>query len=71
MRRERTAEVKDVPPAGALGLRDGPGPAGARAFVVEGCGGFHPVCHRPGASRAVAAQGVKVVRTVARSTLTP
>jgi hypothetical protein len=27
-----------MPPAGALRLRDGPGPAGDRACVVGGCG---------------------------------
>ncbi|MET7931324.1 hypothetical protein ABZT43_47355 [Streptomyces sp. NPDC005349] len=42
----------------------------AGRFVVSVVGS-HPVRHRPRQSRAVAAQGVKVVRTVARSTLTP
>jgi len=34
MRRDCTVQIKEVPPAGALGLRDGPGPAGDRGFVV-------------------------------------
>jgi hypothetical protein len=34
-------------------------------------GGSHPACHRPRQSRADAAHGVQVVRTVARSTWTP
>ncbi|CAG7626284.1 hypothetical protein SBRY_20246 [Actinacidiphila bryophytorum] len=47
-----------------------PQPAGDRAFIVVRVG---LPSHLPStrASRAVAAQGVKVVRTVARSTLTP
>ena len=44
--------------------------AGAGEFVVSVVGS-HPDHLRPRQSRAVAAQGVKVVRTVARSTLTP
>jgi hypothetical protein len=52
-----------------------PGWEGRRSRVPAGAGraswGSHPDHLRPRQSRAVAAQGVKVVRTVARSTLTP
>jgi hypothetical protein len=41
------------------------------AGVVACAGSSHPVCHRPRQSRADAAPGVQVVRTVARSTWTP
>jgi hypothetical protein len=60
-----------MPPAGALRLQDGPGPASDRAFIVGGVREFPSRLPSTRASRAVAAQGVKVVRTVARSTLTP
>ena len=43
----------------------------AVGIVVVSVGGSHPDHLRPRSSRADAAQGVKVVRTVARSTLTP
>jgi hypothetical protein len=49
--------VKDMPPAGALRLRDGGGAAGECRPSVAGAGGSHPVCHRPRQSRADAAQG--------------
>ncbi|SDP21577.1 hypothetical protein SAMN05216259_12021 [Actinacidiphila guanduensis] len=71
LRQDRTAEAKTMPPAGALRLRDGPGPAGACAFVVGGVRVLPSRLPSTRASRAVAAQGVKVVRTVARSTWTP
>lgn len=52
-----------------------PGWEGRRSRVPPGAWraswGSHPDHLRPRQSRAVAAQGVKVVRTVARSTLTP
>ncbi|WP_406318589.1 DUF6233 domain-containing protein [Streptomyces sp. NBC_00118] len=64
-------QPKEMPPAGALRLRDGWGATGDCWCIGASVGGSHPDHLRPRQSRAVAAQGVKVVRTVARSTLTP
>ncbi len=67
----RFPKVTDMPPAGALRLRDGRGPrAGAGRWGVA-VGNSHPACRRPRQSRADTAPGVQVVRTVARSTWTP
>jgi hypothetical protein len=70
MRQNRTARVRTMPPAGALRPRDGQGPAGVRRFVVVS-GGLPSRLPSTRASRADAAPGVQVVRTVARSTWTP
>ena len=60
-----------VPPAGALRLRDGGGAVRECRLSVACVGCSHPVHRRPRQSRADAAPGVQVVRTVARSTWTP
>jgi hypothetical protein len=60
-----------MPPAGALRLRDGHGPAGGYRSMMADRGSCHPVCRRPRQSRAALPPGVQVVRTVARSTWTP
>lgn len=74
---------RPTPPHRTLGetaLPTGPharcrhGPKGAvadRGSVVACAGCSHPDHRRPRQSRADAAQGVQVVRTVARSTWTP
>ncbi|MFV5995375.1 hypothetical protein ACNPQM_23780 [Streptomyces sp. NPDC056231] len=54
----------------AAGRMDG-APFASAGRIVAGVVGSHPDHLRPRQSRAAAAQGVKVVRTVARSTLTP
>lgn len=60
-----------MPPAGALRLRDGRGHR-LRPQVRRGVrGSSHPVTVVPGRAEQTRLRGVKVVRTVARSTLTP
>lgn len=54
-----------MPPAGALRLRDGRGAIRRCELLVACAGSSHPVCRRPRQSRAGAAPGVQVVRTVA------
>ena len=54
---------------GALRLRNGK--ITSRMFRWVGGGPCHPARRRPGQSRADRPRGVKVVRPVGRSTLTP
>jgi len=69
--RTNAAAVKDMPPAGALRLRDGGGAARGCRPSGRAWGAPIPSTADPGRAEQTRPRGVKVVRTVARSTLTP